>query len=291
MAVSDMIKNITKISEIEIIEIIKKSQEARDKIMNFYLKPLKEFLNNIMNDDESEEIAKRVIKSALASNLHRPYFSSFDVWLLTWLQDHLIGQKISKNEFFSCFDSQELKGERLLFSDFLRGDEAASELYRRYSKFVILKIINAGINIKEAEDLVQEIFQIAFSNISKLRDTGAFKCWIGKISSNYAYKTREKRKKTGEISLDSMDLNTFFTGCEDDNPVNKTLREEEINVLKKGLSSLEEKYKKAIFLKYFKDKDYKEIAKIEGINIKSAYGRVFYGIKKLRDSLISIGKN
>lgn len=286
-----MINNIKTIREIEIIEIIKKSQEAKDKIMNFYLKPLKKFLNNIMEDNESEEIAKRVMESALSSNLHRPYFSSFDVWILTWLQDHLVGHKISKNEFFSCFESLELKEERLLFKDFLRGEDAISELYRRYSKFVILKIVNSGINIKEAEDLLQEIFQIAFSHISQLKDTGAFKCWLGKISCNYAYKAREKAIKRGEISLDSLDLDTFITGCEDNNPVNKTLREEEIHVLKEGLSSLEDKYKKAIFLKYFKDKDYKEIAKIEGINIKSAYRRVFYGIKKLRDSLISIGKN
>ncbi|MEQ8222909.1 MAG: sigma-70 family RNA polymerase sigma factor [Candidatus Eremiobacterota bacterium] len=286
-----MIKNINKISETEIIEIIKKSHEAKDRIMDFYVRPLEKFLNTMVDCNTGEEIAKRVMESALASNLHRPYFSSFDVWLLTWLQDHLPGHKISKNEFFSNFESLELKEERLLFNNLARGEEAATELYRRYSKFVIAKIINSGINIKEAEDLLQEIFQIAFSHISQLRDTGAFKWWLGKISSNYAYKAREKTKKMGEISLDSLELDKLATDCEYNNPVNKTLREEEINVLKEGLSSLEEKYKKAIFLKYFKDKDYKEIAKIEGINIKSAYRRVFYGIKKLRDSLISIGKN
>ncbi|MEQ8169345.1 MAG: sigma-70 family RNA polymerase sigma factor [Candidatus Eremiobacterota bacterium] len=286
-----MIKNIKKISETEIIEIIKKSHEAKDKIMDFYLKPLEKFLNTIVDCNTGEEIAKRVMESALANNLHRPYFSSFDVWLLTWLQDHLVGQKISKHEFFSCFEGLELKEERLLLNNLLKGEEAAAELYRRYSKFVIAKIINSGINIKEAEDLLQEIFQIAFSRISQLRDTEAFKWWLGKISSNYAYKIREKTKKMGEISLDSMELDMLVTDWEDNNPVNKTLKEEEINVLKEGLSSLDKKYKKAIFLKYFKDKDYKEIAQIEGINIKSAYRRVCYGIKKLRNSLISIGKN
>jgi RNA polymerase sigma-70 factor (ECF subfamily) len=286
-----MTNNIKIISEIEIIEIIKKSQEAKDKIMKFYLKPLKKFLNNMLDDNESDEIAKRVMESALSSSFYRPYFSSFDVWLLSWLQDHLVGQKISKNEFFSCFESLELKEERLLFKDFLRGEEGTSELYRRYSKFVISKIINSGINIKEAEDLLQDVFQIAFSNISKLRNTGSFKYWLEKISCNHAYKAREKIKKMGEISLDSLDLDTFITCYEDNNPMKSTLREEEIKVLKEGLTSLEEKYKKAIFLKYFKDKDYKEIAKMEGINIKSAYRRVFYGIQKLRESLIKTGKN
>ena len=284
-----MKNDITDLNEIELIELIKESRLAKDKIYEVYFEPLKKFLQTLVDEESSEELAIRVIETALHNSFYRPYFSSFDIWLLGWLEDLLLGQKISKKEFFKIFEEVELKEEKKLLKNFLLGEEATTELYKRYSKFVASKLTKSGVSKKELEDLTQEIFQIAFSHISTLKKPEAFRSWLGRISSNYAYRFMYNSRKIKEFSLDFITENEFSrlddNLCNTDNPLKKTLRDEEITSLREGFKELNENHRVAIFLRYFKGLNYKEIAKVGGIDIKTAYRRVFYGLKKLREAL------
>ena len=139
--------------------------------------------------------------------MYRPYFSSFDVWLFSWLQDNIRHKKLSKAIFFSLFDSIDVKEERRLLECYIKGEEATEVLYKRYSRYVASKVIKAGGSKKDIEDLSQEIFQLAFSNICQLKNAGSFKYWLGKISSHHAYRYRKKSEKISELSLDVITEN------------------------------------------------------------------------------------
>jgi len=289
-----MKKNIPLMDETELIEIIKESRVAKDRIRDIYLPLLIEFLKNIFNEGDAEEMGNRVLEIALHSCVCRPYFSSFDVWLFSWVQDNLHGKKLSKTAFFSFFENIDLQEERKLLENYIKGEDASSVLYKRYSKFVAAKLIQAGGSRKDLEDLSQEIFQLAFSNICHLKNPAAFKCWLGKICSHHAYRHRKNSEKIQEFSLDEFTVNNSGKLCEKltvhTNPLAESLKEEEISSLKKELNRLDEKYKIIIYLKYFKNMTYKEISRILKLDSNTLHKRIFYGLKKLRDALSSPAK-
>jgi RNA polymerase sigma-70 factor (ECF subfamily) len=77
-----------------------------------------------------------------------------------------------------------------------RDNVGYSLLYQRYSKAVFNSIFRLVNERQEAEDILQEVFLKAFSEIKSLKNSESFGGWIKRIAINHSLNFLRKRKFT-----------------------------------------------------------------------------------------------
>lgn len=109
------------------------------------------------------------------------------------------------------------------------GEEELYEiLIKRYNSF-LYKIGRAyRYNHEDTEDLMQETYISAFSNLSKFEHRASFKTWFTRIMLNQCYKKRHKLSFKNEIAMDEPQIeiskNIFQKFSTDKNtPINREL--------------------------------------------------------------------
>jgi RNA polymerase sigma-70 factor (ECF subfamily) len=70
---------------------------------------------------------------------------------------------------------------------------AQEELYRRFRRQVAGNLFRALGDRQDLEDLVQEVFVIAFSGLEKFRGEARLSTWIYRICINVALRSEERR--------------------------------------------------------------------------------------------------
>ena len=109
----------------------------------------------------------------------------------------------------------------------ITGDEQAyAELFKRYKDsvyFMILKMVN---NRTDAEDLMFEAFEKAFTSLNYYSPQFAFSTWLFKIASNNTIDFIRK-KKAKIVSLDKDDINPDDRGYINSVPADVLNPEEE----------------------------------------------------------------
>src|ERR1700690_269806 len=84
-----------------------------------------------------------------------------------------------------------------------RGDDSAfEELVRRYDRNVFRIAQHITQNREDAEDVVQEAFLKAYSNLAKFQEQSKFYTWLVRIAVNEALMKLRRRKPERTVSLD-----------------------------------------------------------------------------------------
>ena len=84
-----------------------------------------------------------------------------------------------------------------------RGDDQAFEdLVRRYDRNVFRIAQHITQNREDAEDVVQEAFLKAYSNLEKFQEQSKFYTWLVRIAVNEALMKLRRRKPERTVSLD-----------------------------------------------------------------------------------------
>jgi len=104
-----------------------------------------------------------------------------------------------------------------------------------------------------ARDVVQEAFARALRNARSFRDEGSLEGWVWRIVLNVARDTA-RRTRFAELSADEL---VDLTSLQADRTGSAELREE--------LRALPERQRLAVFLHYYADLPYEEVARLLGI--------------------------
>ena len=115
---------------------------------------------------------------------------------------------------------------------------------------------------EDINDLLQDIFIKVYKNLNGFDQDLKFSSWIYRIAHNELISSYRKKKRRPE----------YFPGEENDLALNNIIVDNDIakevdskvtkeNILK-VINKIDEKYKEVLILKYFEDKDYKEISDI-----------------------------
>src|SRR5438067_4397526 len=89
--------------------------------------------------------------------------------------------------------------ERSLVDEAKDGDQVAfGSLYQQYARMVH-GILLARVPRPEVEDLVQDVFLLAWRRLRSLRDTRAFGGWLAMIARNQAIDYHRQAPKTVEL--------------------------------------------------------------------------------------------
>lgn len=174
--------------------------------------------------------------------------------------------------------------------DAIAGNEKAySELFNRYKDsvyFMILKMVN---NKTDAEDLMFEAFEKAFSSLNYYSPQFAFSTWLFKIASNNTIDFIRKRR-TQMISLDKDDINPDDRGYINSIPADirtpdeEAIRSQRADLMREKVSMLKGRYKRLIELRYFDEFSYEEIADELAIPLGTVKAQLF----RARELLMNI---
>lgn len=163
-----------------------------------------------------------------------------------------------------------------------RNDSIAQmKIYDLYNRAVFGTIIRLVKNTMEAEDLMQETFISAFSNLDSYRSEASFGTWIKKIAVN---KSLNVLKKNSPDFLDFRGENISDNNVSEiDESTNRFTLEE----IKQEINRLPEGYRVVINLYLLEGMDHDEISEL--LNVKPVTSRSQYlrAKKKLAENLMN----
>lgn len=175
--------------------------------------------------------------------------------------------------------------DSFLWEKFLKGDKKAfTQVFDKYYE----ELYNYGIKlVKEnyvVEDSIQELFLKLWKNKEKLHPVISLKPYLFKsfrhqLIDNINYTIRfenieEQHQEKLEIVFSPEDF--FIT-----HQTEKEIREK----LAKALNKLTKSQREAIYLRFFEELEFEEIASVLSINIQSVRNTIHRGMKSLRDIL------
>lgn len=161
-----------------------------------------------------------------------------------------------------------------LIGEFLSGNEEAFEKiidqYKAYVFAIILKFIK---NQSDAQDVAQEVFLQIYRSLPKYRADN-FKAWVGKITT---HKAIDWKRANAKILLDDVekDLSVLKDDRDWSNPDMILLQEEHREKVREMCQKIPEKYRNIINQFYFQSKTYNDIAREEGISLKTVESRLY----------------
>ena len=183
-------------------------------------------------------------------------------------------------------DINEMTNEELALS-YVNGNNQAFDLLLLRNQSKLFSYI---LFVVHEQDLANDIFQETFVKvITKLQEgkyvtTGKFTAWIMRIAHNVIMDWyRDNRAQNIVDATEDNDLsninsaNTFDHNIEDRYVNDQVLRD-----VKKMMNLLPPTQREIVFMRFYQEMSFKEIAETIGISINTALGRMRYAILNLR---------
>jgi len=157
---------------------------------------------------------------------------------------------------------------------------AQFELYRLYSQEMYNMAMRLLRNTENAEDIIQECFLSAFTNIHQYRQEVPFSAWLKKIVINRCLKLL-KKKKVEVVALNENDM--LISLEEEDNwEIDESISIEEV---RNTIDILPDKYRAVMMLYLIEGYDHGEISEILNISIVASRSQLMRGKSKLKKIL------
>src|SRR5712675_681783 len=169
-----------------------------------------------------------------------------------------------------------------------RGDSAAFEMLCKQSASAVFHIARRMMRSKEdAEDVMQESFQLAFIHLKSFKGGSRFSTWLSRIAINASLMKLRRKSHSRDVSLDESVQPSFRLEAEDQGPDPEQLyaHKERQRMLSEAMNELAPGMRKAIELRELGERSTEETAQIMGISVSAVKARVFHGKKKLRERL------
>jgi RNA polymerase sigma-70 factor (ECF subfamily) len=162
------------------------------------------------------------------------------------------------------------------------GDQAAfGELVRLHREAVYRFAARWLGDADLALDVAQDVFVRAFSGLKHYRGESRFRTWLFSITLNAARSVARRRKRRGEVRLDTgADFPDLRTP-----PDTKAGRAEAFARAAAELATLPEKQRGAVTLRVYEGLSFREIGEIIGCSEVAARVNYHHGIQKLREAL------
>jgi len=172
-----------------------------------------------------------------------------------------------------------------------RGDLAAFEILCEQSANSVFHTARRMMRSHEdAEDVVQESFQLAFIHLKSFKGNSRFSTWLSRIAINAALMELRKKRHLREVSRDESaetEQPSSRLDAEDQglNPEQLYAQNERQRILSEAMNELTPETRKAVELRELGERSTKETAQIMGISVGAVKARVFHGRRKLRERL------
>jgi RNA polymerase sigma-70 factor (ECF subfamily) len=158
-----------------------------------------------------------------------------------------------------------------------KNPQAFGVLYEKYFDRIFNFIYRQTDDEDLTADLSSQTFLIALKNVERYQFRGVpFSAWLYKIASNEVNKHYRKQKQTKVFSLEEVRILELM------DQANEGYDEEIIQRLMEYLRELPTEMLQVLELRFFEDKDFKEIAFILDITESGAKMRTYRALDRLR---------
>jgi RNA polymerase sigma-70 factor (ECF subfamily) len=146
---------------------------------------------------------------------------------------------------------------------------------------------------EDAEDVMQQTFQKAFTHLGRFEGRSAFSTWLTRIAITEALMFLRRSRGLREVFIDDLNGNEETTTAlevPDSSPDPEAIysQREQVEVLSLAMNELPYGTRRAIQLLELDERSSEETAQIMGISVSALKGRVFHGRRKLRERLKQI---
>ena len=166
---------------------------------------------------------------------------------------------------------------------------AFGEIFTQYKRRIFHLAQRIMRNHEDAEDVVQEAFQLAFVHLHDFKGGSQFSTWLSRIAINVALMKLRKRARKVEISIDESESDEI--SLKDSvpdlapNPEQDCLRAEKTRMLREALAELRPNARRVLELYELEGRSMKEIAETMGISVAAVKARIFHARPKMRREL------
>lgn len=169
-------------------------------------------------------------------------------------------------------------GEQELIRRCIAGErEAQDQLYARYRRQVAANIYRILGDGRELEDLVQEVFLIAFRGLPSFRHEARLSTWLYRIAVNVALgKIRQRRRRPPPIPVAPEMIEGDNSRESPPTPEAELRRKQAAERVYRTLARLSPKKRLVLFLHEIEGRELKEIAYLLGANPVTVRTRLYY---------------
>ena len=146
----------------------------------------------------------------------------------------------------------------------LAGDRSAfGDLYDRHARWVRAVLYDASHNLRDAQDLAQEVFLRAYRGLGNLRDPERFGPWLMGITRTVALDWRRQQARDRHE----------YVGCDLDcpAPAETPADDESIRHLREAVQSLPERERLAVYVFYLQDRSAEDAQTILNLSRAGLY--------------------
>ncbi len=174
----------------------------------------------------------------------------------------------------------------MLVSLYLKGNNAAFDTLLGRHQDRLFNYIYFIVRSKEvAEDLFQETFIKAIVTLQQGRYTndGKFAAWITRIAHNLVIDQFRTERNENLVSNDEAEYDLLNDAkLVEGNIENQLVNEQVLKDVRQLVDELPDCQREVVFMRYYQDLSFKEIADITGVSINTALGRMRYAILNMR---------
>ena len=164
-------------------------------------------------------------------------------------------------------------------------NEAFDCILERYQDRLYQYIFFSVRNSDLADDIFQETFIKAIVNLRQgsYTESGRFYSWLTRIAHNLIIDQYRQESNISMVSHDDYvgdnlsDENLSESYAEAELVNEQTLRD-----VKRLMEHLPENQREVVFMRYYQDLSFKEIADITGVSINTSLGRMRYAVMNMR---------
>jgi RNA polymerase sigma-70 factor (ECF subfamily) len=171
--------------------------------------------------------------------------------------------------------------------------EAFGILVERHEQRLLFFALRMTRNRQDAEDVVQQSFQKAFTHLNKFEGKSSFSTWLTSVATNEALMLLRKGRGSREVPMGDASGNeetAFAPEIPDSSPgpEDRYSQSERKRILSAAINQLTPGIRRAIELRELRELSTEETARVMGLTVQAVKARLFHGRKKLREALKSI---
>ena len=178
------------------------------------------------------------------------------------------------------------KTDDQLVSEFMTGNEQAfDELLKRYQEKLYSYLQFTVRNDDMADDLFQETFVKAIVQIrqGKYVHNGQFGAWLTRIAHNLLIDVFRNEKVENYVYEDEAENAWTESAISMDGSRENELSNEQVpNDVRNMMGHLPQNQREVVYMRFYQDMSFKEIAETTGVSINTSLGRMRYAILNLR---------
>ncbi len=164
-------------------------------------------------------------------------------------------------------------------------NQAFDTLLNRYQNRLYSYIHFIVKNTELAEDIFQETFVKAIMTIKQGRYTenGKFPAWLTRIAHNLIIDNYRQERNENIISNDNSEIDLLNDMKLSEGTIEMDIINEQIhNDVRHLVKLLPDNQREVVYMRFYQDLSFKEIADTTGVSINTALGRMRYAILNLR---------